>query len=116
MSLHLDPAGTSIVRLALATAGDDTGIRAAIELGNRARATLGHMPFAAYRDAAAKGTLLLAYDGDEVIGYALFGLTRNRVRLTHLCVTSDRRRRGVARRMVQWISNRHADYPGINVT
>src|SRR6266545_3739313 len=49
-------AASSTVRLALAAVGDETGIMAAVELGNRARATLGHMPYAGYRDAAASGT------------------------------------------------------------
>jgi GNAT superfamily N-acetyltransferase len=115
MSLEAGSARSLTFRLALAAAEDDAGIGAAIELGNRARATLGHMPFAAYRDAAAKGTLLLAYDGDQVIGYALFGLTRNRVRLTHLCVAAERHGCGVARQLVEWISHRHTDYPGILV-
>src|SRR5262245_53121061 len=112
MSLDADPAVSPTVQLALAGPADEAGIRAAIELGNAARATLGHMPFAAYRDAAAKGTLLLAHDDDQVVGYALFGLTRNRVRLTHLCVSLACRRHGVARRLVEWISDRHGDYPG----
>jgi GNAT superfamily N-acetyltransferase len=115
MSLDADPAVSSTVRLSLAGSADEAGIRAAIELGNQARATLGHMPFAAYRDAAANGTLLLAHDGDEVVGYALFGLTRNRVRLTHLCVSPECRGHGLARRLVEWISEQHGGYPGILV-
>ncbi|MGJ3227104.1 GNAT family N-acetyltransferase [Micromonospora aurantiaca (nom. illeg.)] len=86
---------------------------AAVELGNQSRSTLGHMPFAAYGDAAAKGTLLLAYDDEPIVGYALYGLTRHRVRLTHLCVHRDWRGGGIARQMVRFISDRHADYPGI---
>jgi len=106
-------AASSTVRLALAAVGDETGIMAAVELGNRARATLGHMPYAGYRDAAASHTLLLAYASERVVGYALYGLTRRRVRLTHLCVDPAWQGRGVARLLVSWISERHADYPGI---
>src|SRR6266545_2555184 len=117
MSLDRDAAAAAspTVRLALAAAGDEAGITAAIELGNQARATLGHMPYAAYREAAASHTLLLAYEGEQVVGYALYGLTRPRVRLTHLCVDPAWRRRGVARLLVGWISERHADFPGILV-
>jgi GNAT superfamily N-acetyltransferase len=117
MSLDRDAAAAAppTVRLALAAAGDEAGITAAIELGNQARATLGHMPYAAYREAAACHTLLLAYAGEQVVGYALYGLTRPRVRLTHLCVDPAWRRRGVARLLVGWISERHADFPGILV-
>jgi GNAT superfamily N-acetyltransferase len=76
---------------------------------------LGHMPYAGYREAAASRTLLLAYAGEQVVGYALYGLTRRRVRLTHLCVDRAWRGRGVARLLVDWISERHAEYPGILV-
>jgi hypothetical protein len=75
MSLDQGVPSSITVRLALAAGDDESGIRAAVELGNPARATLGHMPIAGYRDAARKGTLLLAYAGEQVVGYALFGLT-----------------------------------------
>ena len=66
MSLNKDAgAASSTVRLALAAVGDETGIMAAVELGNQARATLGHMPHAGYREAAASHTLLLAYAAKE---------------------------------------------------
>jgi GNAT superfamily N-acetyltransferase len=113
MSLDRRAAQAGMVRLALAAGGDELGIMAAVEVGNRARVTLGHMPYSAYRQAARDGTLLLATAGEEIIGYALFGLTRRRVRLTHLCVDPAWRGRGVAHRLVEWISDRHAAYPGI---
>src|SRR5262245_65939087 len=87
------------VRLALAAAHDGEAVNAAIELGNRARGTLGHMPFEGYKEAAAAGTLLLAYAGEQIVGYALFGVSLGRVRLTHLCVAGAWRGRGVARRI-----------------
>jgi GNAT superfamily N-acetyltransferase/predicted nucleic acid-binding protein len=89
-------------------------IQAAIRLGNVARSTLGQMPFAAYDDAASKGTLLLAYADDQVVGYALYGLARRRVRLSHLCVDPQWRRNGVARLLIDEISTRHADHLGIS--
>lgn len=89
-------------------------VQAAIRLGNIARPTLGQMPFAAYDDAASKGTLLLAYSGDQVIGYAHYALARWRVRLNHLCVDPDWRRNGVARLLIDEISTRHADHLGIS--
>ncbi|MFD0576152.1 GNAT family N-acetyltransferase [Dactylosporangium darangshiense] len=105
----------SDLRLTPVDVGDEAGIKAAIALGNRSRATLGPMPFAAYTDAAGKGTLLLAYTGDQVIGYALYALARSRVRLAHLCVDQAFRNRRVALRMVEFISDRHADHLGIAV-
>lgn len=113
MGVNRESMQTETVRLALAAVTDANAIDMAIQLGNRARATLGHMPFAAYKDAAAEGTLLLAHAEDRVVGYALFGLTRRRIRLTHLCVDPEWRGRGLARQLVSWISHEHAEYPGI---
>ena len=95
------------------TPGD---VNAAVELGNHSSATLGCLPIAAYQDAAERGNLLLARDRDgKVVGYALYGLARNRVRLTHLCVDSGYRKRGLGRRLVDHICDRHRDYLGVHV-
>ncbi|MGW3890436.1 GNAT family N-acetyltransferase [Micromonospora chokoriensis] len=103
------------VSIKLLTPGlqDGRAIEAAIQLGNGARSTLGHMPFSAYRDAAAKGTLLLAYAGKTPVGYALYALARRRVRLSHLCVDPTRQGKGIARLLVEHISERHHDHLGI---
>ncbi len=88
----------------------------AIELGDRGSATLGHLPFAAYYDAASRRCLLLASRGDVVVGFALFALTKRWVRLIQLYVDPDWRRRGIARKLVDWIADHHHAYPGIRVT
>lgn len=89
-------------------------IDAAVELGNGSIATLGLLPVAAYREAARRGNLLLAKADRRVVGYALYGVAKNRVRLTHLCVHASYRRLRVARRLVEHISERHADQLGIH--
>jgi GNAT superfamily N-acetyltransferase len=104
------------VRLKLARLEDRAGINGAIELGNRSQATLGHLPFEAYDDAAARGCLLLAVDPDErVVAYALFGLGPRWVRLTHLTVAPELRKHGVARSLLDWISATHEHRAGILV-
>ncbi len=113
-----DPVGglsAGYVVLGLVAPNDTNRIVAAIELGNRYRETLGHMPFAVYEDAAANEGLLLASEGGVAIGYALFGVTSQYIRLTHLCVDEAHRKRGIARALVEWISSRHADRPGVRV-
>jgi GNAT superfamily N-acetyltransferase len=102
------------VRLAVVRPGDVDAIDAAIRVGNLARATMGLMPFAGYHESAKKGTLLLAYSGERVVGYALYGLARRRVRLSHLCVDPLFRKQGIARLLVEWLSSRHADQLGIS--
>jgi GNAT superfamily N-acetyltransferase len=93
---------------------DDDAIEDAIELGNLSRDTLGQLNFAAYHEAAANGTLLLAYRADHLVGYALYALAKGRVRLVHLCVHPDFRLQGIGRAMVSEISAKHAAYRGIS--
>jgi ribosomal protein S18 acetylase RimI-like enzyme len=87
-------------RLQAATGKDDPGVQKAIELGNTARATLGHMPFSGYYAAANEGALLLAYADQQLAGYALYALTRRGVRLTHLCVAEQFRKCGIASMLI----------------
>ncbi|WP_083795836.1 GNAT family N-acetyltransferase [Catenulispora acidiphila] len=104
------------ITIASARRGDSAEVDAAVLIGNAARDTLGHLPFAAYREAAHNGCLLLARDGGEIVGYALYGLTRDHVRLTHLCVRPDYRGLGIGRRLVERIVDERADYPGIKAS
>ncbi len=107
--------GTEEVALRPADPADDATIAAAIELGNRGSSTLGHLPFAAYRDAAEGGCLLIARAGDVIVGFALFAATKRWIRLSQLYVEPSWRRRGIARRLVDWIAERFGAYPGIRV-
>ncbi|MGO9672176.1 MAG: GNAT family N-acetyltransferase, partial [Streptosporangiaceae bacterium] len=50
-----------------------------------------------------------------VLGYALYSLPRQVVKLTHLCVSQDARGQGIARRLVDALSERHADRFGITL-
>ncbi|MFF4650893.1 GNAT family N-acetyltransferase [Streptomyces sp. NPDC001380] len=92
-------------------------IGATVALGDRYTRTLGLLTPPAYRKAAEDGGLLAAVDGDEVVGYALFGLPKRipHVRLAHLCVAEERRGEGVARLLVEAIRERHAQRLGIKV-
>jgi len=101
--------------LALARPGVAADVESAIEIGDLDRRTLGLLPRAAYADAAAHGTLLLARLQGEVVGYALYGVTRRHVRLTHLCVRVEFRKRGIAKAMLNHIRTEHAGSPGIKV-
>lgn len=112
--LAVDDAGSGGVWIELAQGRSDLRIAAAIALGDGASATLGLLPRAVYLDYADSQGLLLALDpSDVVVGYALFALTVRQVRLVHLCVSPARRNHGIARRLVTWISQHHADRPGI---
>lgn len=94
-------------------AEDSALIEGAIALGNANRKTLGLLPSQAYKEAAAKGTLIVVEENSRIIAYALYGLPRQIVRLTHLCVSDSARGRGIARLLVNTISERHADRTAI---
>ncbi|MEO3843206.1 GNAT family N-acetyltransferase [Streptomyces sp. B22F1] len=93
--------------------GDGALLTAVISLGNRNRKTLGFLPRAAFHQAAETGTLLAATEGTRLVGYALYGLPADRVRLAHLCVENEYRGQGVNQLLVNAISSRHADRLGI---
>jgi ribosomal protein S18 acetylase RimI-like enzyme/predicted nucleic acid-binding protein len=81
-----------------------------IALGNGpAKRTLGFLPDQGFIDRARKGTLLAATEGSRLLGYLLYDLPRNEVRIRHLCVATDARRQGVAGRLVDALSERHSD-------
>ncbi|MFJ1874145.1 GNAT family N-acetyltransferase [Streptomyces chartreusis] len=94
-------------------AADEGLLAAVIDLGDRNRKTLGFLPHAVFRQAAATGTLLAAVEDQQLVGYALYGLPGDRVRLTHLCVDDSYRAQRVSDKLVKAISERHADRLGI---
>jgi predicted nucleic acid-binding protein len=98
----------------VAVGPDDRDLLAeAIALGNEDKRTLGFLPHQGYAQACANGTLIAALEDGHVIAYALYALPRQIVRLTHLCVSGKARSRGLARLLVDIISERHADRFGI---
>ena len=94
---------------------DEQILHQIVALGDMSRRTLGFLPQTAFMQAAESGTLLAAVDDGQVLGYALYSLPRQVVRLTHLCVSENARGQGIARRLVQAISERHADRFGITL-
>jgi GNAT superfamily N-acetyltransferase/predicted nucleic acid-binding protein len=105
--------GGQSVQVRAVASGETQLIDQVIALGDSANQTLGFLPATVFRQAAYDQRLLAALQGARVIGYALFSLPRQEVRLVHLCVDPASRGRGIARRLVQEISDRHSDRIGI---
>lgn len=86
-----------------------------IALGDRYTRYLGLLTPPAYHKHAEDGGLLAAVEDGEVVGYALFGLPKRNlhVRLAHLCVAKEHRKKGVARRLIETIREQHAHRLGI---
>ncbi len=93
--------------------GDRATVERLIEIGNESTRTLGLLRPPAYHEAARRGCLLAARVGDDLAGYALFGLPRDKVRLTHLCVLRKFRRGHIGTALVEEISRLHQARLGI---
>jgi GNAT superfamily N-acetyltransferase/predicted nucleic acid-binding protein len=96
-------------------APEDPRIEDVLALHRSAKGWLGFLPNAGFFERAEKRTLLVATAGESVVGYALFDLPRNNVKLVHLCVSDERRGKGIAQRLVAEISDRHRDRHGIEL-
>ncbi|MFI7332304.1 GNAT family N-acetyltransferase [Micromonospora aurantiaca (nom. illeg.)] len=103
------------VQLETVLPGDDEAIAQAFELGCQFKATLGPQMRGAYEAAAKDGHLLVARSGGKVVGFALYGVAYQRVRLAYLCVAEAFRRKGLAKRIVDHLSAIHRDLAGISV-
>ncbi|MFJ8228580.1 GNAT family N-acetyltransferase [Streptomyces sp. NPDC094448] len=90
-------------------------LTAAIALGDRYTKRLGLLTPPAYRKYADDGGLLVALEGDELVGYALFGLPKRsqHVRLVHLCVAEERRGNGIAGLLIAELRRRQRHRLGI---
>lgn len=85
------------------------------ELWKRNSRWLGFMPTQGFEERAQRETLLAALVGDQVAGYVLFDLPRDVVKIIHLCVDSAHQGRGVARSLVEAVSNGYQDRRGIEL-
>lgn len=71
-----------------------------MELHRSSKATLGHLPFTAFREAGKRAHLLLGTVDGVVCGYLLYSTPRYQtLKLVHVCVSKDARSRGLARDM-----------------
>lgn len=86
---------------------------AVLRLSKQAKATVGFMPDDAFRDRAARGTLLVAAHRDDIRGYVLYDLPRNEVRIRQLVTAADARRQGIARHLVDELAGQHSSRRGI---
>lgn len=84
-----------------------------LRLSKLARATVGFMPDSAFRDRAVRGTLLLAMSRDLVVGYLVYDLPRDEVRIRQLVTDPAARGTGAARLLVDEVANRHSGRRGI---
>lgn len=94
-------------------AGETDLLDQVVCLGDLHKRWLGLMTRVAFAEYASRDKVLIAVDGNTVLGYALFDLPRQRVRLAHLCVDEAARKQGVARALVNELSRLHSERQGI---
>lgn len=88
-------------------------ITAVLGLQRSAKATVGFLPDQAIRDRAEVATLLVAIEDHDVVGYLLYDLPRNEIRIRQLVVAHKARGRGVAAALVEILSKRHPQRVGV---
>ena len=88
---------------------------AVLDLAKAAKQTVGFLPDSAFADRARQGTLLAALDGERVVGYALFDLPRQDIRLVHLVVDPGSRGGGHGRALIDGIVERFGTRRGIRL-
>ena len=89
-----------------------------VELSDANTKTLGMLPYAVIREAAADGRVLAYVAAGVVQGYALFSrrVRTGDISLTHLCVGQQHRGGGIARALVEAIVERHPQRAGIRLS
>jgi predicted GNAT family acetyltransferase len=91
----------------------DAAYRGVLALAKLARNTVGFLPDSAFAERARQGTLLVCAQGDRIDGYALYDLPRDEIRIVQVVVALEKRGHGLARMLVERISENHADCRGI---
>lgn len=84
-----------------------------LRLSKLAKATVGFMPDSGFRDRAEKGTLLVARQNDVVVGYLLYDLPRDEVRIRQLVTKPEMRGQGIARSLIDELVGRHPSRRGV---
>ncbi|WP_028471811.1 GNAT family N-acetyltransferase [Nocardioides alkalitolerans] len=111
------------IRIAGIESVPETWVQEVIVLGDKNRNRLGPMPYAGFREAAAKGNIVLAIrthdDGTEALaGYCLYAPTVRAdryARIAHLCVAQGERGQGIPARLVDAVMERCSDRLGLRL-
>jgi GNAT superfamily N-acetyltransferase len=88
-----------------------------MRLGDVNSGTLGFLPYGAFYRLAAEGRILACINTQEdCVGYLLYGISVNKVRLAHLCVDEMWRGKGIAKALVRQLIEKTIDLYGIHVS
>lgn len=97
----------------------DSLLSEVITLGGKNSKTLGMFPEGAFMDHAKKKTIFAAVDENSLAGYVLFRIVhkKRQICITHLCIASEYRNRGVAKILLGNVKDTYKDlFQGISLT
>lgn len=89
-----------------------------IALGRKNSKTLGMFPEGAFKEHARKKLILVAINGEELLGYVLFRITQSKqiLSITHLCINSNYYNQGIACNLLNQIHQKYShNVNGINL-
>lgn len=77
--------------------------------------TLGFLPAGAFEEYARLRRIIVALDGEELLGYVLYRVARGRAAIVHMCVADNARGRGVARMLVERLKHETKSLEGVSL-
>lgn len=77
---------------------------------------LGPLADQVFKDSMAKGELLAAFDGDSIVGYLCGSVAKSRLRIIHVAVKKDHRKRGIATMLISRAKEVFANTSGLQAT
>ena len=84
------------------------------QLADQNSGTLGFLPYGAFdRMALEKRIIACISEQDECIGYLIFCASKNRIKLTHLCVSKEFRGKGIPSKLLNYLKETTSDLQGI---
>ena len=88
---------------------NDPILKEVIALGKKNARTLGMFPEGAFIDHAKKKTIIVALEGEVLIGYILFRITQSKrmISIAHLCIDTDQRNKGVAKTLLNTVREKY---------
>ena len=87
-------------------------------LGDANSRTLGFLPKMAFEKYAQNNQLIGAFDekASELLGYLLYRTSYNKVTIVHLCIDNKHRKKGVAKKLVNYLKTNTKKYQGIRLS
>jgi GNAT superfamily N-acetyltransferase len=98
---------------AVAVNAGSSEFRAVLALAKKAKSTVGFLTDSAFTERARQGTLLAWTETEQVVGYVLFDLPRDEIKIGQLVVSQSYEGRGLGRALLDEVAQRHPSRRGM---